>query len=65
MFHGKHSNVDFTFDVTGVVKDTANLSSGVPSMKKYWVLRRSTSRSKVLPTRRRRWDGDGTRLDDV
>ncbi|MFS1491493.1 retention module-containing protein [Vibrio splendidus] len=24
----KHSNVDFTFDVTGVVKDTANLSSG-------------------------------------
>ncbi|MCC4860644.1 retention module-containing protein [Vibrio splendidus] len=25
----KHSNVDFTFDVTGVVKDTANLSTGV------------------------------------
>ncbi|WP_146448323.1 retention module-containing protein [Vibrio kanaloae] len=24
----KHSNVDFTFDVTGVVKDTANLSTG-------------------------------------
>ncbi|NOI87081.1 retention module-containing protein [Vibrio sp. 99K-1] len=24
----KHSNVDFTFEVTGVVKDTANLSSG-------------------------------------
>ncbi|PMP39992.1 cadherin-like domain-containing protein, partial [Vibrio splendidus] len=25
----KHSNVDFTFNVTGVVKDTANLSTGV------------------------------------
>ncbi|CAH6909340.1 Cadherin domain-containing protein [Vibrio chagasii] len=24
----KHSNVDFTFEVTGVVKDTANLSTG-------------------------------------
>ncbi|MGF1803418.1 cadherin-like domain-containing protein, partial [Vibrio gigantis] len=24
----EHSNVDFTFDVTGVVKDTANLSTG-------------------------------------
>ncbi|CAH7058690.1 Cadherin domain-containing protein [Vibrio chagasii] len=24
----KHSNVDFTFDVTGVVKDTVNLSTG-------------------------------------